>query len=226
MGAPYPTLYDRHMPDAATLTLFTAATLALLIVPGPAVIYIVTRSVTQGRSAGLLSVLGVHTGSIVHIAAAALGVSALLAASATAFTIVKYLGAAYLVWLGVRKLLGRGQEAGHEAARPVSRGRLFGQGFVVNVLNPKTAIFFLAFLPQFADPSRGPVAPQILVLGMCWLLLGMASDGTYALLSAAIAGRIRRRTRRSARRLDVASGLVYIGLGAFVAFGGEGGDRA
>ncbi len=225
MGAPYPTHYDRHMPDVATLALFTAATLALLIVPGPAVIYIVTRSVTQGRTAGLLSVLGVHTGSLVHIAAAALGVSALLAASATAFTVVKYLGAAYLVWLGLRKLLGHGHDTGDEVARPVSRGRLFGQGFVVNVLNPKTAVFFLAFLPQFADPARGPVAPQILLLGLCWLLLGMASDGTYALLSAAVAAKIRRRTRRTARRLDVASGLVYIGLGAVVAFGGEGDRR-
>ena len=209
------------MPDIATLAVFALATFALLIMPGPAVLYIVTRSATQGRAAGLLSVLGIHAGSLVHIAAAALGVSALLATSATAFTIVKYLGAAYLVWLGVRKLLGH-DEKGETAVRPpASPRRLFGQGFVVNVLNPKTAIFFLAFLPQFVHPARGPVAVQVLVLGACWLLLGMASDGTYALLSAAIAGRLRR-TRRSARRLDAASGLVYIGLGAVVAFTSEG----
>jgi threonine/homoserine/homoserine lactone efflux protein len=209
------------MPDIATIAVFAAATLAVLIVPGPSVLYVVTRSVAQGRAAGLLSVLGVHTGSLVHIAAAALGISALLAASATAFALVKYLGAGYLVWLGLRKLLSRADDGEAVEARPASRGRLFGEGFVVNVLNPKTAIFFLAFLPQFVDPARGPVAAQIGVLGVCWLLLGMASDGTYALLSATLAGRLRR-TRRSARRMDVASGLIYIGLGAVVAFGGDG----
>jgi threonine/homoserine/homoserine lactone efflux protein len=208
------------MPDIATIAVFAAATLAVLIVPGPSVLYIVTRSVAQGRMAGLLSVLGVHAGSLVHIAAAALGISALLAASATAFTVVKYLGAAYLVWLGVRKLLSRPADGAAAEIRYASRGRLFGEGFVVNVLNPKTAIFFLAFLPQFVDSSRGPVAAQIGVLGVCWLLLGLASDGTYALLSAMLAGRLRR-TRRAGRRMDVASGLIYIGLGAAVAFGGH-----
>lgn len=209
------------MPDIATLAVFAVATLAVLAVPGPAVIYIVTRSVAQGRHAGLLSVAGIHAGSVVHVVAAAVGVSALLAASATAFTIVKYLGAAYLIWLGVRKLLGRPADPEDGAAPPASRRRVFAEGFVVNVLNPKTAIFFLAFLPQFVDPARGSVAGQIVVLGLCWVLLGMASDGTYALIAAAIADRLRRRTRRAARRLDVASGLVYIGLGALVAVGGD-----
>jgi Putative threonine efflux protein len=209
------------MPDIATLAVFAVATLAVLAVPGPAVIYIVTRSVAQGRSAGLLSVAGIHAGSVVHVIAAAVGVSALLAASATAFTIVKYLGAAYLIWLGVRKLLSRPADPEDGPAPPASRRRVFAEGFVVNVLNPKTAIFFLAFLPQFVDPARGAVAGQIVVLGLCWVLLGMASDGTYALIAAAIADRMRRRTRRAARRLDVASGLVYIGLGALVAVGGD-----
>jgi threonine/homoserine/homoserine lactone efflux protein len=204
------------MPDITTLALFSAATLALLLVPGPAVVYIVTRSVSQGRSAGMISVLGVHAGSLVHIAAAALGISALIAASATAFTIVKYVGVGYLLWLGVRKLMRRGGD-GEEVVelRVQSKRRLFWEGFVVNVLNPKTAVFFLAFLPQFTDPAAGPVGPQILLLGAFWLVLGMISDGAYALLSSALAGRMRASTR-ARRRLDVSSGLVYLGLAAWL----------
>ncbi|WP_433223229.1 LysE family translocator [Microtetraspora malaysiensis] len=209
------------MPEITALLLFAAATMALLIVPGPAVVYIVTRSVAQGRSAGLVSVLGVHAGSVVHVAAAALGISAVLAASATAFTIVKYVGAAYLVYLGVRKLMARAPEGEEPAIERASRTRLFAEGFVVNVLNPKTAIFFLAFLPQFADPARGPIAPQIVLLGVIWIMLGMASDGTYALLASALAGRLRR-SARARRRLDVGSGVVYLGLGAVAALAGEG----
>ncbi|ETK33592.1 LysE family translocator [Microbispora sp. ATCC PTA-5024] len=211
------------MPALPTLALFATATLALLLVPGPAVVYIVTRSVAQGRAAGLVSVLGVHAGSLVHVAAAALGISAVLAASATAFTVVKWLGAAYLVYLGVRKLLSR-PAAETPEVRPASRSRLFGEGFVVNVLNPKTAIFFLAFLPQFADPARGPLAPQIVLLGAIWVVLGMASDGTYALASSALAGRLRS-SARARRRLDVGSGVVYLGLGAVAALAGEGAKK-
>ncbi|MET8155906.1 LysE family translocator [Sphaerisporangium sp. NPDC005289] len=211
------------MPSMTALAVFTAATLALLLVPGPAVVYIVTRSVAQGRAAGLVSVAGIHAGSVVHVVAAALGVSALLAASATAFTAVKYAGAAYLLYLGLRKLFARTGALAKEA-EPVSRSRMFGEGFVVNVLNPKTALFFLAFLPQFVDPGLGPVAPQIVLLGLIWIALGMASDGTYALLSAALAGRLRR-SSIAARRLDVASGLVYIGLGALAAFSGDTGRK-
>lgn len=203
------------MPDLTTLMLFCAATLALLLVPGPAVLFIVTRSVAQGRSAGLISVLGVHAGSLVHVAAATLGISALLAASATAFTVVKYAGIAYLVWLGARKLLRRG--GGDEAVElPVhSRRRMFWEGFVVNLLNPKTAIFFLAFLPQFTDAAIGPIAPQMLLLGLLLVVLGMASDGTYAMLAATLAGRVRR-SATARRRLDIGSGLVYLGLAAWL----------
>ncbi|GAA4193208.1 LysE family translocator [Streptosporangium oxazolinicum] len=208
------------MPDLPTLALFAAATLALLVVPGPAVLYIVTRSVAQGRSAGLISVLGIHLGSLVHVAAAALGISALLAASSTGFTIVKYLGAAYLVWLGVRKLMTRSNGEESFEPRTATRSRMFWEGFVVNVLNPKTAIFFLAFLPQFADPEAGPIAPQIVLLGLIWTVLGMASDGAFALLASAMAGRLRR-SARARRRLDVTSGVVYLGLGAVAAFSGE-----
>jgi len=196
-----------------TLLLFGAASLALLVVPGPAVLYIVTRSFSQGRQAGLVSVLGIHVGSIVHVAAAAAGLSALLASSATAFAIVKYLGAAYLVWLGVQKLRRRPEPARVEETPPVPPRRLFTEGIVVNVLNPKTAIFFLAFLPQFVHPDRGPVALQIAIFGLCFILLGIVSDGTYALLAGTLASRVRR-TARARRRLDRASGVVYLGLGA------------
>ncbi|GGO69452.1 LysE family translocator [Nonomuraea cavernae] len=203
------------MPDLATLALFCAATLALLVVPGPAVLFIVMRSVAQGRSAGLVSVLGVHAGSLVHVVAAALGISALLAASATAFTVVKYAGVAYLVWLGVRKLMQRGTDEETVATETHSRRRMFWEGFVVNVLNPKTAIFFLAFLPLFTDPAAGPVGPQILLLGLFWLVLGMVSDGTYAMAASALAGRLRR-SAKARRRLDIGSGVVYLGLAALL----------
>ncbi|MEV0619461.1 LysE family translocator [Nonomuraea sp. NPDC050404] len=204
------------MPDISTLAVFCAATLGLLIVPGPAVVYIVTRSVSQGRTAGLISVLGIHAGSIVHVAAAALGITALLAASATAFTIVKFVGVAYLLWLGIRKLLHKGS-GGDEPIelKAQSKRRLFWEGFVVNVLNPKTAIFFLAFLPQFARPEAGPIGPQILLLGLVWLVLGMASDGTYAMLASTLAGRIRK-SARARRRMDVGSGVVYLGMAAWL----------
>ncbi|KAB8197521.1 LysE family translocator [Nonomuraea phyllanthi] len=203
------------MPDISRLALFCVATLGLLVVPGPAVFYIVTRSVAQGRVAGMISVLGVHAGSLVHIAAAALGISALLAASATAFTVVKYVGVAYLLWLGARKLMRRGEDEQQVELPVQSKRRLFWEGFVVNVLNPKTAIFFLAFLPQFVVPAAGPVGPQILLLGALWLVLGVISDGAYALLSSALAGRMRR-SARARRRLDMGSGLVYLGLAAWL----------
>src|SRR5215210_4567633 len=130
------------MPEPSTLIVFAAASLALLIVPGPAVVYIVTRSLSQGRTAGVVSMLGVQTGGLVHVAAAALGISAVIASSATAFAVVKYAGAAYLVYLGVQKLR---RPAGVPLGTlpRLAHGRLFRQGVVVNVLNPKTAMFFL-----------------------------------------------------------------------------------
>ena len=208
------------MPDAATFLLFAAASLAFLAIPGPSVFYIVTRSLAQGRRAGFTSMLGVQAGGLVHVVAAALGVSALLASSATAFTIVKYAGAAYLVALGLRKLLWPAEEA-EEAAEdgPASGSRLFWQGAVVNILNPKTALFFLAFLPQFVDPSA-PVAPQMLVLGTLLVGLGVVSDGTYALVAAG-AGRRLRETAAARRRLDRLSGGVFVGLGLAAALAGE-----
>jgi threonine/homoserine/homoserine lactone efflux protein len=208
------------MPDVQTFALFAVASLAFLAIPGPSVFYIVTRSLAQGRRAGVASMLGVQAGGLVHVVAAAFGVSALIASSAHAFTIVKYAGAAYLVYLGVRRLLSAGREPEPEPRAPAPVSRLFGHGVVVNVLNPKTALFFLAFLPQFVDPAAGPVAPQMLVLGTLLVCLGVCSDGTYALL-AARAGRRLRGTAAARRTLDRVSGGMFIALGLVAALAGE-----
>jgi threonine/homoserine/homoserine lactone efflux protein len=185
------------------------------------VLYIVARSVEQGRWAGLVSALGVHVGTLVHVAAAALGVSALLASSALAFDVVKYLGAAYLVYLGVRKLLGRDRRADGEVPAPLSLRRLFVQGMVVNVLNPKTALFFLAFLPQFVDPSKGAVGVQILILGLIFVVLGVISDGLYAVVAGTAGGWLQRDGRLLGLECYV-SGGVFIGLGVTAALAGNG----
>jgi threonine/homoserine/homoserine lactone efflux protein len=204
------------MPDATTFALFGLACLAFLAIPGPSVFYIVTRSLVQGRRAGVVSMLGVQTGGLVHVVAAAFGLSALIASSAAAFTVVKYAGAAYLVFLGLRKLLGSEPDAPEPPSERASVAHLFGQGVIVNVLNPKTALFFLAFLPQFVDPEAGPIAPQMLVLGLMLVSLGVLSDGTYALLAAGIGNRLRTR-----RRLERISGGVFVSLGVIAALAGE-----
>jgi len=201
------------MPDPSIILLFAAATMALLVVPGPAVVYIVTRSVAQGRTAGLLSVLGIHVGSVVHVVAAAVGISAVLAASPTAFTAVQYLGAAYLLYLGVQKLRQSADNEQHVEPTVESNARLFGQGIVVNLLNPKTAVFFLAFIPQFVDPERGWVPLQMVMFGIGFIILGILSDGSYALLASMLSGRLRR-TPRTRRLLDRASGIIYLLLAA------------
>src|SRR5215212_150697 len=200
------------MPDPATFGLFVVAALVLLLVPGPAVLYVVARSVDQGRPAGLASVLGVGVGSLVHIAFAAVGLSALLASSAAAFSVVKWLGAGYLIWLGLQRLLALDDEEGPVAVEPERLSRIFLQGVVVNVLNPKTALFFLAFLPQFVDPSRGPVWIQVSVLGLTLASLGLLTDGLYALLGGTAADWLRQRSESvSLRRMRrYIPGGVYI----------------
>jgi threonine/homoserine/homoserine lactone efflux protein len=203
------------VPTPSTLGLFAIAALALLVIPGPSVLYVVTRSIEQGRRAGLVSVLGLHTGTLVHIAAAATGLSALLLASATLFDVVKLAGAAYLIFLGISRLVKRAAPAERRVAR-ASLGRVYGQGFVVNLLNPKTALFFVAFFPQFVTSGRGPVAGQILVLGAVFVLLGLCSDSVYALVAGTIGGRLRARAKARGSRRQW-SGIVLIGLGVFAA---------
>jgi threonine/homoserine/homoserine lactone efflux protein len=208
------------MPSPEVFAAFAVASLALLAVPGPAVLYIVTRSMDQGRAAGLVSVLGIHTGSIVHVAAAALGLSAILASSALTYGIVKYVGAAYLIWLGVRALRGRDEERPDVAGKGRSLRRVYAQGVVVNVLNPKTALFFLAFLPQFVDVSRGSVPLQIVLLGLTFILLGFISDGSYALVSARVSRRLATRRPSGVVRRWL-PGLTLIGLGVVSAITGR-----
>jgi threonine/homoserine/homoserine lactone efflux protein len=202
------------MPDAATLAVFSLAALALIVVPGPAVLYIVAQSLQGGRGAGLVSALGVATGGLVHIVAAVVGLSALVVASASAFTVVKLAGAAYLVYLGIRTLLSRERDDGWREM-PSGRGRTYRQGVVVNVLNPKTALFFLAFLPQFVDPD-GPVRLQLALLGAVFVLLALVSDSAWA-LAAGTAREVLRGSRRFLRAQRYVSGTVLVGLGVLAA---------
>jgi threonine/homoserine/homoserine lactone efflux protein len=199
-------------PDSTAVWLFSVAAVALLLIPGPAVLYVVVQSAEQGRRVGLASVAGIHLGTLVHVAAATVGLSALILASAVAFSVVKYAGAAYLIYLGIRKLIA-GDDASEVEGRRETLRRAFTRGALVNVLNPKTALFFLAFLPQFVDPDRGGVWSQALVLGLVFVGLGLVSDSVYA-LAAGTVGQLLRRRRRALR---YGSGVIFIGLGAAAA---------
>jgi threonine/homoserine/homoserine lactone efflux protein len=213
-----------QVPDPTTFGLFVVAALALLLVPGPAVFYVVARGVEGGRLVGLVSCLGIEVGTLAHAAFAAVGLSALLASSATAFAVVKWLGAAYLIWLGLKRLFGRGEEDAPAAVEPEPLSRAFSQGVIVQVLNPKVALFFLAFLPQFVDPSRGDAWTQVLVLGATLAALGLLTDGLYALLGGTASVALRRRSARFRRAQRYFSGGVYLALGAASAASGSGKD--
>jgi len=208
------------MPDVSNLQLFVIAALVLAVTPGPAVLYIVTRSVTQGRTAGVVSCFGVTLGGLVHVLAAALGVSAALAASVVAFNVVKYAGAVYLVWLGIRTVIKRPEPAAMTRAEPHSLLRIFQDGVVVNVLNPKTALFFLAFLPQFVDPSRGDVPLQCAFLGGLFVLIAFCTDVTWS-LAASGAGAWLRGHPGFVRSERYVAGGVYVTLGLTAAFSGS-----
>ena len=204
------------MPSLSTYALFIATALVLLAIPGPAVLYVVGRSIDQGRTAGLASVLGITTGTIVHITAATVGLSSLVLASKVAFDAVRYAGAAYLVLLGVRRLLTRGGEEAAAGRAPRTLRRLYTQGFVVNLLNPKTIVFVFAFIPQFVDVGAGHVWLQILLLGLTFAGLGLASDSLYAIVAGTVADRLRG-TPLVARVERWFGGSVLIGLGVAAA---------
>ena len=197
----------------SSLLLFVTGAAIILVIPGPAVMYVVSRSIGHGRVAGLVSVMGIVVGTLFHVVAATLGLSALLASSALAFQVVKYLGAAYLIYLGIRTLRREDAqflEADNGDPRLV---HIFGQGVLVNVFNPKTALFFLAFLPQFVDPARGYATLQILQLGILFALMGWCSDSIWALLAGTVAERIRRNVRlRRMQRNVSGGGLIALGL--------------
>jgi threonine/homoserine/homoserine lactone efflux protein len=208
------------IPDHASLVIFITAALVLLAIPGPAVLYVVGRSIGLGRSAGLVSALGIGVGTCIHVGAAAVGLSALLMSSAAAFGVVKYLGAGYLIYLGVQKIRREDSLELAGSAERVKLSRVFGQGVIVNVLNPKTALFFFAFLPQFVDASRGPVARQILFLGLLFAAMGMVSDSLWGLFAGTVAERLsgNRRWTHAQRYL---SGGMLISLGLVTAVSGH-----
>ena len=204
------------MSDLPHLSLFLFAAIVLLLTPGPAVLYIIARSVEQGRRAGLVSVISVEVGNFVHVLAATFGLSALLLSSALAFMIVKYLGAAYLIYLGLRTLITPVTAPTVTTLPQQSLRRIFAQGVLVATLNPKTALFFVAFLPQFVDPSHGTVTKQLFVLGSLFVLLGIASDSLYSLL-AGLLGQWLKRTSLYKRAERYVVGSVYLGLGVTAA---------
>jgi threonine/homoserine/homoserine lactone efflux protein len=207
--------------------LFLLAAATLVAIPGPNHLFIITRSIAEGRRAGIASALGVETGTLVHVAFAAAGLSALIAASATAFSVVRYAGAAYLVYMAIRAFRSRGGEAADETIEvtPLPLRRVYLDGVLVNVLNPKVILFFLAFLPQFVDRDAGAVPAQIVVMGLVTGLIGVVSDIAYALTADRVAGWLRARPAFR-RRQSYATGIIYLGLGAVAVFAGPGHRRA
>lgn len=203
------------MPAGSTILAFAGATIALLLIPGPAVIYIVNRSVSDGREVGLASVAGLEIGDAIQVLFAALGLSAVLATSATAFTAVKWAGAAYLVYLGVRTLLRSPDPIGTEQSGVTARQAL-RQGIVVNALNPKTALFFLSIFPHFIDPDLGSHVAQSLALGAVFLVLATTFNGSYALIASSLRHVIARGSVLPFVQRYVA-GSVFIVLGVLAA---------
>jgi threonine/homoserine/homoserine lactone efflux protein len=204
------------MFDSSHLPLFVLASLAVLLSPGPNVLYVIARSINQGRKAGLVSVLGVEMGTLTHVAAVSLSISALVLSSASAFNAIKYLGAAYLVYLGIRKGLQRSPPAQCSAQAPAGLRRVFCQGALVATLNPKTALFFLAFFPQFVDTTRADAALQTLLLGLTFIGMATISDGAYALLAARF-GRWLHRSKHFAIGERCFAATMFVGLGVSAA---------
>lgn len=208
------------MIEFSQLYLFLGASLALLLVPGPAVLYITARSANQGRVAGLVSVLAIETANFLQAVVAALGLSAILLSSALAFDVVKYLGGAYLIYLGVRKLLVSEDGTAATEVKAESLSRIYWQGFAINLLNPKTALFFFAFLPQFVDAAKGNVTAQTLFLGALFVGLAIITDSLYALLASSLADRLRG-NRHYQKGQRYFAGLIYVGLGITTALTGS-----
>ena len=210
------------MPTLTTLAIFVPAALILLLTPGPAVLYIVARSLEQGRSAGVVSATGVALGTLVHVGAAAAGLSALLVASPAALQVVRLVGAGYLIYLGGQRLFCRPQAAGEDAPAPAPLRRIFAQGVVVNLFNPKTTLFIFAFLPQFVDPQRGSTGLQVLVLGALLVTLGLISDSCYALLAGSANRRLSGTVGQRPWGRAVSGGvLVALGVASACSGGGE-----
>ena len=199
------------MPSLDSIVAFAIASLALLVIPGPAVLYVINRSIADGRSIALAGVAGLELGNFVHVIAATIGLSAVIAASATAFGIVKWIGAGYLVFIGLRTLIKKPQ-AMEAQSTSLTRGKSFTQGIIVNTFNPKVALFFLSFLPQFIDEKLGSAALQSLILGSMFVAIGLCTDGMYAILASALRTTLLRGKSLPFVQRYVA-GTVFIALG-------------
>ena len=204
------------MPSLSAYLVFLATALAILLVPGPAVLYVVTRSIEMGRAGGIASVAGITTATFAYVALATAGLSSLVLASTVAFDVVKYAGAAYLLFLGVRRLLGRGLDEETESAAPRTRRRAYTQGFLVNLSNPKLIVFVFALLPQFVDPHAARPWLQTLALGLTFTILAFLSDSLYALAAGTVADRLRG-TDLIVRVQRWVGGGVLAGLGILAA---------
>ncbi|MDO8213455.1 LysE family translocator [Conexibacter sp. CPCC 206217] len=211
------------MPTLATMVLFAAVALGFAALPGPSNLFVLGRGIGVGARPALAGAAGCATGASVYVVATAVGLSALLASSQVVFAALHYLGAAYLVFLGVKALRTRGGDElpGEAAAQEMRLGRSYRQGILVELSNPKVALFFLALFPQFVHASRGPAWLQIVVLGALFVVVGFLSDATYALGSGAL-GRWLRRRPALMRRQPQASGVLYLALGAWVVASGTG----
>ena len=205
------------MPDTTSLIVFMTATLALNLTPGPDMLYVIARSVGQGQKAGGVSALGIGAGCLAHTLATAFGLSALLMSSAVAYDLVKYAGAGYLVYLGARALLSKSQLREQSELKRASLSSIFYQGVVTNVLNPKVALFFLAFLPQFAKAGNGSIARQIISLGFLFNISGTLVNVIVALLGGRIGAAFKRRPAFAQTQRWLTGG-VFIALGLRMAF--------
>lgn len=204
------------MPNVSTLTIFLVGATVLIITPGPDMLYVIARSLGQGRIAGIVSALGVCVGILVHTLAAAIGLSALLMTSALAYNIVKYAGAVYLIYLGVRAILSREDHASLGTLQPVSLATTFSQGVLSNVLNPKVALFFLSFLPQFVHPSQGRIAWQMITFGFIFVTITILWLMFVALMTSS-AGHWLQKHSRLVRFQQWFTGSVLISLGVGLA---------
>jgi threonine/homoserine/homoserine lactone efflux protein len=212
------------MPSLSAYAVFIGTALVILLVPGPAVLYVVTRSIEMGRAGGIASVAGITTATAAYVALATAGVSSLVLASTVAFDIVKYAGAAYLIFLGARRLLGHGLDEEGDEPVPHTRRRAYTQGFLVNLANPKMIVFVFAFLPQFVDPHAGRPWLQTLALGLTFTVLAFLSDSLYALAAGTVADRLRG-TDLIARIQRWVGGGVLVGLGILAAVWSPGASK-
>ncbi|MBB2976879.1 threonine/homoserine/homoserine lactone efflux protein [Microbacterium endophyticum] len=208
------------MPPLDHVLAFSIAAFLIIIIPGPSVLFVIGRSIAFGRRVGVLSVLGNALGTLPAVLLVAFGVGAIVASSVVAFTIIKFAGALYLAWLGIQAIRHRNAHMATVPREPAGTWAVLGQGFIVGLTNPKTIAFFVAVLPQFVDPAAGAVWLQLLLLGLIFEVIAVASDGTWALA----AGSARHWFARSPKRLSnltATGGVMMIGLGGALAFTGS-----